>query len=426
MMHQPQRRPALDAVLAFTGHARFIRALALCIVGTAFLSHTLTHTIGTAGLSAIMAALLLLSGLSLVDRRGSLQWRGVLPISLLVFLGWSALSIFWSSYQWATLGSLIAQLAIAALGIYVALVRDTIQILRTFGDVLRALLAASLALEIFSGLLIDSPIRFLGIAGNLDALGPLQGLFGSRNQLGLVALLALVTFGTELLTTSVTRARGIGSLVLAGVAIIFSQSPVSVAVLIALGFASLALLGLRRMRPELRRAWQFGFGAAGLVAIGLGYLFRGRILTLLDATNEFDYRVRLWRATGELMQSHPIEGWGWIGEWRADLIPFFAIDSGGGRAHFSALNAFIDVWFQLGAVGLLSLMVLTVLALGRSWILASTQRSRVYVWLALMLVTLLSTSLAESSLLIDFGWLTLVICAVKAAENLSWRHGLPD
>jgi hypothetical protein len=424
MIPQPQRR--LDAVLAFAGHARFTSALTLCIVATGFFAHLLERTVGIAGLTAIVSVMVVLAALSLIARREELEWRGLLPVSLLVFLGWSAISLFWSSYQWATLGSLANQFAFAILAVYVALVRDTIQIIRAFGDVLRVVLGVSLVLEVFSGLLIDTPIRFLGIEGNLDRLGPIQGIAGSRNAFGLIALLALVTFGTELLTASVQRTVGIYSLVTAAVGILLSQSPVSFSVLIVLGIASVALLALRRMSAERRHVWQIGFGVASFVAVALGYLFRTRILTLLDATNEVDYRLRLWRETGELIRIHVLEGWGWIGSWHTNLLPFSAIDSDGGVAHASALNAYLDVWLQLGLVGLVALVVLVGLALSRSWILASRQRSRVFVWPALVLVTLLFTSLAESSLLVTYGWLIVVICSVKASENLSWRRHLDN
>ena len=109
----------------------------------------------------------------------------------------------WSDYQWATFAGVVYQLIFAFLAVYIALVRDAIQIVRVVGDVLRVLLTASLALEVLSGLLLDLPIRFLGIEGNIAVGGPIQGLFGTRNQLSIVALIAFVTFLVELRTRSV-------------------------------------------------------------------------------------------------------------------------------------------------------------------------------------------------------------------------------
>ena len=427
MTDSPRMHPVAQAVLEFFGTPRTSALLSTVIIATGFFAFAIRSLIGWAGLIAILAGLAVLAGTALFARRGTLEWRGILPLSLLFFIGWSIVSIFWSQYQWSTLGGLAYQLVWAGLAVFVALTRDMIQIVRAVGDVLRAVLTVSIALEIFAGALVDGPIRVLGIAGNLErGLGPIQGIEGTRNQLGLVAVLALVTFGTELLTKSVPRGVGIGSITVAGVVLLLTQSPVSLGVLAVLGVASFALLGLRRTTPERQRVWQGVFIAVGVVAFGVAYGARDRLLSVLDAYNELHARLDVWRELGLLIGQHPLEGWGWVGTWRPQLSPFNAIESAPHGEHVSALNAYIDVWFQLGLVGLFAFVTLALLAFGRAWILASRKRSRVYVWPALMLVTILTTSLAESLALVDFGWMLLVICSVKAAQDLSWRHSLPD
>jgi O-antigen ligase len=417
-----QRGSARDAFLEFFGSPRFTAALTAATIGTAFGSFLLEHLIGWGGLLGIVGGLVALCSMSLIARRGTLEWRGLLPISLLIFLGWSAISLIWSQYQWSTLGGVAYQAAFALLGVFIALTRDVIQIVRSFGDVLRVVLGLSLAVEIVAGLLLDSPIRFIGVTGNLADGGPIQGIEGTRNQLGLVALFALVSFGTELLTRSVSRTIAIVSLVGAALTIVFTRSPVNLAVLGVLGLASLALLGLRRMKPETRSVAQWVLLAVTAVAAIVAYVLRARLLGILNANNELEYRLTTWRKVLDIIRLHTLEGWGWVGTWRDEILPFSAIKP----LHASALNAYIDVWFQLGLVGLFAFLTLAALAFVRSWLLAARQRSRAFVWPALILVALLATSLAESSLLVDAGWLTLVICTVKAAHSLSWRRSLPD
>jgi exopolysaccharide production protein ExoQ len=43
-----------------------------------------------------------------------------------------------------------------------------------------------------------------------------------------------------------------------------------------------------------------------------------------------------------------------------------------------------------------------------------------------VLVSLITVSLAESSVLVTSGWFLLVVCGIKVAENLSWRTALPE
>ncbi len=424
-MIRPQERPTPLAVfLSVVGSPRFVTALTASIIGTAVLCFLLRTVIGWPGLIAILSLQVALAGASLVARRGTIEWQGILPVSLIVFLGWAALSAVWSNYTWVTVGGLAYLFCFTVLGIYVALLRDTIQIVRSFGDVLRVVLTASIAIEIFAGVLIDSPIPFLEILGKLDELGPIQGFTGARNQLGILAVLALVTFGIELRTKSVARGLSIGSLVLAGILLVLTQSPLALGSLVVVTAAAAALYGLRRADPERRRMLQLGILVFAVVVATLAWAARLTIVQVFNGTGELTYRLRVWRRAWDLIALNPLEGWGWIGTWRTDIVPFGFFGGLGSRTPTSASNAFVDVWLQLGLVGLALFVGLVGLAFVRSWLLASRQRSVVFAWPALVLVVLVTTSLAESSMLIEFGWLTFVACTVKAAHHLSWRKAL--
>ncbi len=416
------RDELLDAGRTFLGHPRLVTAITSVSIGVAALAFPIRQLSGWAGLVAIVATLVLLAGASIVARWTSIEWRGLLPISLIVFIGWTGLTLIWSQYTWATLWALAYLGAFTLLGFYVALLRDTIQIVRAFGDVLRLFLGVSIALEIISGVLIDTPIDLFDISGNLASLGPIQGLAGTRNQLGIYAVIALITFGTEYRTRSVPRGLAIGSLGAAGVALLLTRSPVAIGALAVVCLAGAALYGLRRVAPERRRYWQIALLITATIGAVLAWAFRSTIVTLLNAGGELSYRLEVWYQAWGLIGLHPLEGWGWIGTWRTDIPPFSLFAGISNRTETSASNAFVDVWLQLGLVGLAIFLVLVGLAFTRSWLLASRRKSVVFAWPALVLVALVTTALAESSILVEFGWLTFVVCAVKASEQLSWRQ----
>ena len=404
------------------GSPRFSAVLTTASIGVAVGGYAVRQTIGWAGLLAIIATLVVLCLLSIAAQWKEIGWRALLPISLLVFVGWAGLSILWSEYQWATLGGLAYFAAFTVLAVYVALVRDTIQIVRAFGDVLRFVLVVSIAIEIFSGLLIDSPIDFLAISASLDTGGPIQGLLGTRNQLGIVAVIALVTFGTELRTRSVSRQLAVGSLVLAAVMLFFTRSPIAWGILLLVLVAGAVLYGLRRVPSGQRRYWQVAtlVVALGIAAVAWG--LRGPIVAAFNAGGELNYRLNVWQRVWDLVPVHGLEGWGWIGIWRTEVPPFLLFDTFSPRVPTSSLNAYLDVWFQLGLVGVVIFVGLLGLTFVRSWLLASRRRSVVFAWPALVLVVLLVSGLSESSILIEFGWLAFVVCSVKAARELSWRN----
>jgi len=425
-MTSPRPTPPVlpEAIKRVLASPKFAASLTLIIIGVAFSTHLIRSMMGWAGLDGIIVGLVLLATLSLLARRPIVEWHGLLPISIIVFVVWCAISLVWSGYTLHTLAGVGYQIAFAFLAIYIALVRDTFQVVRASGDVLRVLLGLSIALELLSGVLLDLPITFLGIEGDMAELGPLQGVFGSRNVFGLMALIALITFAVELRARSIPRGRGIASLWLAAICLIFTRSPVIVVVGLVVVLAALALTWLRRTSAGARWRLQLVLLGTTLLTL-LGVWFgRGVLITQLNAGSEFEVRSELWTEMWRLVKLHPLEGWGWAGIWPSNVSPYGWLDFTTSLAHTSGLNAYVDVYFQVGLIGFLAFLVLVTLALVRSWLLASNKRSLVYVWPALILVVLLVTSAAESTVLVEFGWLLLCICSVKAAQSMSWRSTL--
>jgi hypothetical protein len=246
----------------------------------------------------------------------------------------------------------------------------------------------------------------------------------TRNQLGLLAAIAVVTFAIEWRTRSVTRHVAISSLALAAGTIAFTRSPVVAMVTVVLFAAAAALYGIRRLPAYRRRYAQYGVLAALALAAALAGVFRAPIIALFNATGELDLRLHVWQDVLDFVSPRGLEGWGWTGIWNASVPPYSVLAVTDGRPHDSALNAIVDLWLQVGAIGTFLFIALVGLAFVRSWLLAGRRRSVVHTWPALVLVALIVVSVAESSILTEFGWLLFVICAVKASRELSWRQAL--
>ncbi|CAN5576033.1 hypothetical protein BH09ACT4_BH09ACT4_01450 [soil metagenome] len=412
----------LDAVAA----PAFRQALTVVILGLALATPFVRVIVGWPGEVAALIVILAAATLSLVARRREIEWRGILPVSLLAFGGWMTLSVLWSEYTWASAGGIIYTLTFALLGAFIALSRDLIQVVRALGDVLRAILLASIVLEIVSGILIDLPLPFLGIAGDLAIGGPIQGIAGTRNALGFLAGLAILTFWIEFRTQSLRRSIGIPFLVLAGLVVALSRSPVTVVTLGAVGLAGLLLVVLRRIPPRARPSVQATFFVAGIVAAIVMWAARDRILALLDATSDFEARIGVWQQLSALSDRHPVEGWGWVGVWPSSVFPFSSVRLPSGRHVGSALNGFVDTWFQLGLIGLVLLILALGLGFVRSWLVASETRSTINVWPALTLALLAVTGMAESYLIAEGGITLGVVACIAAARKRSWRRLLSE
>jgi O-antigen ligase len=415
-----------EPLLNFFGSGRFANALSLVIVGAAFSTFAILRVVAWPGLIGALGTLVVLATLSFIARRGQHEARGLLPISLLVFVAWCTISVSWSENRGTTVASSLYQLAWAYLAIYLAIVRDTIQVVRVVGDVLRFLLAGSLALEVFSGLVASEPVHYLGVSGTIAHGGPIQGIFGSRNALALISVIALVTFFVEWRTRSVTRGRAALSIPLAAISLLLSRSPVAVAVIAIVVVAALFLALLRSIPDERRRfSVQVTLAVVTVLAAAAAWVLRDPIIALLDARSMLKVRHELWIQIWDFSKANPLVGWGWTGIWRGDEFPYSLINQFSGMPEANGLNAYLDVLLQLGWAGVLIFGVLVVLATGRSWLVASNKRSVIHTWTPLVLIALLATSATESVALVDYGWVLLVICTVNASQNMSWRSALP-
>ncbi len=406
--------------LTLLASPRMSQALTEAIVGVALATFAVRALIGWPGSIAVLSALVLLAALSLAGQPERVEWRGVLPLSLIALFSLITVSIIWSQYSWATIGGIAYAAAFAFLGVYIALVRDLIQLVRAVGNALRVILTASFVLEVLSGVLLDTPFAWIGITGDLATGGPVQGLAGTRNAFAFLGALAVLSFWIEYRTRSVSRGLTAYSLVLAGATILFARSPVAYLVLAAVLVVGLALVLIRRQEALARRATQSVLLISAVVFAVLAWVFRGPLIGFVDAAADVRARTSVWSQVGDLVAQQPVLGWGWVGMWPTAVYPFSSVREGGAPAE-SALNAYADIWLQLGLVGIVVLIAALGLAFVRAWLVATDRRSTVYVWPALTLVLLATVSMTESYLLYEGGLLLFVTSAFAAARDRSWR-----
>jgi exopolysaccharide production protein ExoQ len=402
--------------------ASMARAYTLAAFGTVLGSFAIEWMAGLATYATIVIGLCAVGALILVARRREIRFVRLVPITLIVFVAWAGASLFWTTSRSHTAASWLAMVAIAFIAIVIGHVRDTLQTARALGDVMRWLLSISLGLEIVIGILLRSPISFLGIQGRIVEFGPVQGIFGTRNLLGMVAVLALITFVVEWRTNSVRPGVAVYSVAVGGILAVLSDSPTVLVLAAAVGLATAVLALVRHTRPHNRTALQWAIGAVVVVALVVAYATRHQLIAWIGAGSDFSIRTDLWRVLSIYVRAYPVQGFGWVGPWPQDVSPFDSVNSILDDHFTSALNAYADLVLQLGWVGLILFAAMAGIAVIRSWLVASERRSVVYAWTPLILVTLLVDSLFESFALFGIGWLILVVCLVRAGQSRSWRE----
>jgi exopolysaccharide production protein ExoQ len=415
------RRHGLAALL---GSVEMARAFTLTALLAVFGSFVIARMTSTVTLATIVFALCAVGVAILMVRREELSLLRLAPSSLLAFLALALISVIWTTDRSDTVFGWLSLLGYAVLAITIGHIRDTLQTVRAIGDTLRVLLSISLGLEILSGILLDLPIAFLGIEGTLASGGPIQGIFGTRNMLGFVAVIALITFVIEWRTQSVTSPVAVPSIALAGFLALLSASPTVLVLAAGVGVATAALTIVRHTAAAHRTVVQWVLAALVTAALAVAFLLRHPIIAWLGAGSDFSMRADLWNRILDFVAAKPLQGWGWFGPWQRGEYPFNYLNYLLDQQHATALNAYFDVLLQLGAAGLVLFVLLGGIALVRSWLVASSRRSVVYAWTPLILVTLAIDSMFESFTLSDVGWFMLVLCALRAGQSRSWRENI--
>ena len=366
---------------------------------------------------------------------------GSLPYPLLAFIALAFLSIAWSFYPGFTALGAVVLLLTTASAVSIAVTVTWPELLFVLGWVFRLVLALSFLFEFIVSALIRHPIYPVWVTPEsnpakllywsrdlLFDLGKIQGIVGNSSLLAMAALLGLIVFAIQLASKTVKRGWGWFWLAVALVTIGLTRSATIFVALAVVIVVALAALLVRRARTPRGRANAYGGITLVVAALAvLADLAQSRILGLLGKSSDFTGRFTIWHEVITLAQQRPGAGWGWLGYWIVWIAPFNTLKKAGGVQPPHAHDAWLDVWLQLGIVGLVVFGALVLATLARSWLLAVdrvvTGRGDpgTHSWLALlpllMLTAQLMQSIAESRILLEGGLMLLVIWAVKTKTS---------
>ncbi len=421
-LDRPGVRLGISAFILFTGWA-----------GDAW-----RNLIGWYGFGAVVL-LVVAGGIALTVHNRHRFNLNTLPIPLIGFLALATLSIAWSYYRLPSLlgVTLTWMTTVAAFGVAVTL--SWAELVRVLGWVFRAILGLSYVFELIVSIFFRHPIfpvwlvpddpqhpaKLLYWSRNLlfDG-GKIQGIVGNSSLLAMVALVALIVFFIQLASRSVTRVGGgFWLLVALGTIAITRSATIFIALAVVIVVALAVLIVRRAATPRagfLARLGIFVVVVGGLIT---AIVLRVPLLGMLGKSADFTGRIGIWDAVIGLAQQRPAFGWGWISYWVPWAAPFDHLVVRGGVQVLHAHNAWLDVWLQLGILGLVVFGALVLSTLVRSWQRATdldaitTIGGGRFTWISLLPLLVLAAqlvqSLAESRILIEGGLMLLVIWAVK-------------
>ena len=418
-------------------------ALAVLTFFTLFAGDFWRNLIGWYGFAALALAVVITLVVLITRDRGwrQLTWRRV-PLSLAAFLALAVVSIAWSFYPGATLLGLVAQSGPVVAAIFLATSMTWPRILTALGRATRWILGLSLLFEFIVAVFVRRPIipfwvdygdgklpnAFFWSQADLFTGAPIQGIVGNRNLLAFIAVIALVCLVLELTSRSLGRRRSHAWIAIAVATLALTRSTTAIAVLVVVAAAAGILILMRRSNARQRRvvlASSTVGVAAAAVLIGV---FSSQILRLFGKSSDLTGRFDIWNAVTALAQQRPVFGWGWVSYWVPWVEPFTHLAERKGVTYLQAHNAWLDVWLQLGIVGLVLFIAAVVGACWRAWWFAvdpqldarGTPLPFVPVTLlpALILTLLVAQSFVESRMLVEGGFALLALMALKTRRDV--------
>ena len=386
------------------------------------------YSIGWLGWGILVALGIVASAIALIIRRPVKTFTRI-PEPLILLLILMVLSLIWSQYRPVTLLAVGLQIGTTLFALFLASYFGWRQLLHILANTARFILFSSLLIELLAA--ITGPIAplfpnyegdkppapsYLWVQGNLFELERIQGIMGNANLLAFTAVLGVLLFFIELIVTNNKRALPIASILLAAVLAALANSAGMTVAMVLITFAGLiAILAEGRPKPTRHRIYRWALGFLGLAAV-LGLVFRAQVFDLLDRSPDATGRFYIWEQVFGLILEKPLEGWGWISYWVPGVEPYEGLIVINGVPMYQAHNAFLDTWLQLGIAGLVLLIWLMVSVFVRLWTVAVRHTNPLYLFPLFIFLAVAAQSLTESRLLIEIGWVLLVLLATKANE----------
>jgi len=365
------------------------------------------------------------------------------PFTLTALLGFMLLSTAWSAYPAQTLLGYLGTLIATAFGLFLVATYSWRQLLAMFSRVFWFILAASFAFEVYAAKVVQGPIApiFKNYKGPVPPSGAyywtqgwlfkgarIQGIVGNANLLAYIAMLGFIMFAIRLSIKSGKVWFNISGLLMATAAFALTRSAgIGFAMSLAFVVALVALLVEGHDRETRHRYYRVAWTIFGIGAFFV-LVYRAQIFTLIGKSPDMTGRLDIWKAVLGLISQRPVLGWGWISYWMPGVKPYEGLIVRDNVTYYQAHNSYLDVWLQLGVFGFILFVSMLVITFIKLWRLAVRHTSPLYLWPILVFVALLGQNFTESRMIIELGWLLVLIFAIKVnepAETLEPRGAEP-
>lgn len=323
-------------------------------------------------------------------------------------------SVAWSKSPVSTLVGAVELSLVAGAAISVTRMHTGSELLTVMRAALRLLLLVSLVVAL--------AFPSIGVVSAAYEAGTVRGIFNHRNLFAFVAALMGVT-------TLVAGRRSGKVLLLFDVLLVIiclavSQSQTSIIAVAITSFTCWCAALARKAHNFSRTLMLVGMVLSGAICVYLVLASASSAAEQVGRDETLTGRTVIWEAVLNVSKRSPIVGVGWDAGWIPGSPTTNSVWSSTGFAIYEAHNGYLDVYFQLGIVGLgalVGLLMVPMLLQGSRLALLGSEGSA---WPLAMVVFLIVSNLTESRFQIPLGWLVTCIgllCAKSGNFNIDRR-----
>ncbi|GEK84965.1 O-antigen ligase family protein [Microbacterium aerolatum] len=425
-----------------TGHL-LLRGYATLVLFAVFAHSAVYNLVGPYGAGAVMVVFLLAAlgiGIPLIAKNQPqpFAWRR-LPWAALGYVVLALVSVAWSQWRLPTLITWTLLGAVTVNALLLAHALSWHEIVRSLAAAFKWIVGLSLALELLVAVVLQHPLlpnfvtlpvgdvdpHWYWVRENLLDGGRIQGIVGNSNMLAIICLFAIITFGIQIAMRARWRVTHALWTLLAAYLMFRASSATAYLCALAAAVVLLVAILIRRTRTPGGRTRIYAI-CGGIVAVAIVALvvFREPLFTALGRGADLTGRTDLvWTKVLERAAQHPIFGNGFSSPWIPTDPAFDQWIVDHGITVFHAHNMWLDVLMQLGVLGVVLMAAAYLSLLWRSWFFAADRprwdlrADRPYSPLtllpALFTVVLLVQGLAESTPIMLWGWMLLVLFSFK-------------
>ena len=372
--------------------------------------------------------------------RPPVQWRR-LPWFVVAYVAWATLSLVWSAWPQTTAITLLLLYITTIQALFIGSVLTWRELVRAVASALKWVMALSLLFELWVSVFIgqpilpgfvvekaDDPIEYWSRNNLFDFPERIQGIMGNANLLGPVALLAIVVFAIRLASGAPRRTFLWIWIGLSAFLFVRASSATAYVSAAAVAVVLVTVLLMRRAtKPGQRTKYYIAYAVIGVGGLLAVWLLRDTIFSALGRSSDLTGRERIWGEVLSRAAEHPWTGWGFATPWVPSDPAFDGWIEDHGQTVMQAHNMWVDVAMQLGIIGVVLLASLFFAFVWRSWFFAvdrprwDLRADRPYSPITLLPTLvgaiLLVQGLAESSPLLLWGWLFLVMLGAKIKQS---------